>query len=132
MKACEPLRLSRSLLEALSREASASGHEVVGFLLGVGCRALVVFPMENVASSSVEFLANPLDVVAAHNLAEALGLELIALYHSHPFGPAAPSSKDLEGMKWWPMTWLIVSAQGARAWRLAEGKAAEVPIELVA
>jgi proteasome lid subunit RPN8/RPN11 len=86
MKVCEPLRLSRSLLEALSREASASGREVVGFLLGVGCRALVVFPMENLASSSVEFLANPLDVVAAHNLAEALGLELIALYHSHPFG----------------------------------------------
>jgi len=132
MKACEPLRLSRSLLEALSRQASASKREVVGFLLGVGCRALVVFPMENLASSSVEFLANPLDVVAAHNLAEALGLELIALYHSHPFGPAAPSSKDVKGMKWWPMTWLIVSAQGARAWRLAEGKAAEVSIKLVA
>jgi len=63
MKSCEPLRLSRSLLEALSREASASVHEVVGFLLGVGCRALVVFPMENVASSSVEFLANPLIVL---------------------------------------------------------------------
>jgi proteasome lid subunit RPN8/RPN11 len=49
------------------------------------------------------------------DLARALGkgpLKVVGLYHSHPDGPAQPSSVDLEAAWGEELVWLIVSVSG--------------------
>ena len=130
MRGCRSLTISRRTLEHIAR-LSLSSREEVGFLLGTDCRAVLTFPLRNTSSSPYEFTADPLDVISAHNLAEALGLQVLALYHTHPFGGATPSQKDVQGMGLWPIPWLIVSPSGARAWALVNGELVEVPLDVV-
>ncbi|MGC9071855.1 MAG: Mov34/MPN/PAD-1 family protein [Acidilobus sp.] len=124
--------MSERILSHLVVLAKGSGQEETGVLIGKSCGVQIVFPNENLSHSPTEFLANPLDVVAGHNLAEALGLEVEALYHTHPFGAPKPSKKDLEGMALWPIPWLIASPIGVRAWALSSGSLSEVPLVVVA
>lgn len=131
MRGCTSISISRRAIEHIARLSSSSGWEQVGFLLGTNCRAVLVFPLRNTSSSPYEFTADPLDVISAHNLAEALGLQVLALYHTHPFGGATPSQKDVQGMGLWPIPWLIVSPSGARAWALVNGELVEVPLDVV-
>ena len=130
MRGCRSLTISRRTLEHIVR-LSLSSREEVGFLLGTDCRAVLVFPLRNTSSSPYEFTADPLDVISAHNLAEALGVQVLALYHTHPFGDATPSQKDVQGMGHWPIPWLIVSPSTARAWNLVNGDVVEVSLNVV-
>ncbi len=83
-------------------------NEICGFILGDNSYS-IIFPVENKAENpSTEFYMNPHGILAAHRLAENLGLEVKAIYHTHPKGSPEPSGKDLEGMKLWPMPWLII------------------------
>jgi proteasome lid subunit RPN8/RPN11 len=56
----------------------------------------VVRPCRNVAPSpGWEYVAHPQDQLAAFlEIEDALGLDVIGLYHSHPRGPAHPSEVD--------------------------------------
>ena len=56
------------------------------------------------------------------------GLEVVAIYHSHPRGPAAPSATDLAEARW-DVPYLIAdpTSQALRAYRLV-GTVREVTI----
>ncbi|MFP3312699.1 MAG: Mov34/MPN/PAD-1 family protein [Acidilobus sp.] len=99
--------------------------------LGIGNRVIALMPAENLLRSPVEFLANPLDIVTAYKAAENLHIDVVALYHTHPDGDAAPSQMDLEGMRLWPLPWIIASRSGVRAWVLSSGLSEEVTLEAV-
>ena len=92
-------------------QASVGSVESVGFILGVKVEdtveAVVVYRVDNELGSPVEFRASPWHVVQAHRVAELYKLEVIALYHTHPTCPPIPSHLDLEGMKLWPIPWII-------------------------
>ena len=68
------------------------------------------------------FVVTPRDYQAAEARAEALGVELIGFYHSHPDHPAVPSQFDLDHA--WPnLSYTIVSVRAGRdgdlrSWRL--------------
>lgn len=112
--------------------ASIGGHERVGYLLGVeeGGSTIVyaLVHARNVRSSRVEFEADPRDTLTAHMVAENLGLEVVGVFHTHPCGRPAPSVADLEGMKLWPLVWVISTTSGLGAFRLVEGKLVECVI----
>lgn len=91
---------------------------------------VALFLAANLLRSPTEFLADPLDIVAAHNLAENLGLEVVAMFHTHPAGDPVPSARDVEGMRLWPMPWIVASPRGTRAWALSGDSVVEVPIEV--
>lgn len=63
---------------------AAGRHGIVGLVL----------PIENVAHSSLRFRMEPSAQVQALLGIEEQGLELLAIYHSHPFGPPGPSPTD--------------------------------------
>jgi proteasome lid subunit RPN8/RPN11 len=86
----------------------------------------IAMPVENILKSKVEFLANPYDMVIAHLLAENYGLNVVSLYHTHPSGLPIPSLKDVEGMKLWPIPWIIISKIGIKGWILKDGVTEEV------
>ncbi|MGC9112841.1 Mov34/MPN/PAD-1 family protein [Acidilobus sp.] len=124
------LVIGRGLAEHLVR-LSMGRSEETGLCLGVGNRVLALEPAENVLRSPTEFLANPLDIVAGYAVAENLGVEVVALYHTHPGGLPVPSEKDVEGMRLWPLPWIIASRGGLRAWVLNNNAPEEIAIEII-
>jgi [CysO sulfur-carrier protein]-S-L-cysteine hydrolase len=71
-------------------------------------------PMRNVDESPVTFSIESTELVDAYNLAESKGLQVIAIFHSHPAQPS-PSSTDIKFMEINPIVWLIYSTT---EWRL--------------
>jgi len=64
--------------------------------------------------------------------AEEEGLELIALFHSHP-APPKPSPTDLKPMKFWgDTTWLILSSTNGNlaAYQMKNDRVGEITIEV--
>lgn len=63
---------------------------------------------------------------------EERGLELLAIYHSHPHGPDVPSSSDVSQAYYPDSFYIIVSFRvkerpSVRAFHILEGKVTEVP-----
>jgi len=71
----------------------------------------------------------PEELVRAIDDAKAKGLEVVGIFHSHLNCPPVPSERDSEGMKNWPVVWLIITPEGdVRAWILGAGGVEEVEL----
>jgi proteasome lid subunit RPN8/RPN11 len=91
------VRLSRpDLATMLAHVKACLPEEACGLLGGAGEEALRVLPVVNVAASATRFRMDPEGQVRAMAELEEAGLDLLAIYHSHPSGPATPSATDLE------------------------------------
>lgn len=116
------LYVPRGLLEEtrahLLREAPKEG---VG--LWAGRREVErVFPLPNVHPSPLTaYLADPLALLKALKALEREGLSLLAIYHSHPKGPALPSPRDIKEARW-RVPYVIFGTDGVRAFLLPEGQ----------
>jgi proteasome lid subunit RPN8/RPN11 len=53
------------------------------------------YPLVNAAASPVEYLSDGRSMFAADKDMRCRGLEVLAVYHSHPTSPPVPSKKDL-------------------------------------
>ena len=62
----------------------------------------------NADKSQVSFSIEPKELLDAYSKAESMGLEIVAIFHSHP-APAKPSSTDVKYMEINPIPWLILS-----------------------
>ena len=67
-----------------------------------------VIVAKNADRSQVSFSIEPKELLDAYNKAESMGLEIVAIFHSHP-APAKPSGTDLKYMEINPIPWLILS-----------------------
>ena len=124
-----PTALADALWAHALREAP---RECVGALGGVqegqAARALALYPLGNVAPRPEhEYLADPGHLMRALRAMAADGQSLIALYHSHPRGPAGPSSTDTR-LASYPVPYVIADLCGRalRAYRLPGGEAVEI------
>jgi proteasome lid subunit RPN8/RPN11 len=88
--------------------------ESCALLLGENNAVVEILPMRNVDESPVTFSIESTELVDAYNLAESKGLQVIAIFHSHPAQPS-PSSTDIKFMEINPVVWLIYSTT---EWRL--------------
>ena len=88
------------------------------------------FPVRNDAASSTEYFSNPRDMLTAFRTMRERGLELLAIYHSHPTSEALPSRRDIERNTYGETAaHLIVSLAAepvVRAWWLTESEYREV------
>jgi proteasome lid subunit RPN8/RPN11 len=109
--------------------AAAAPEEACGLLCGEGHRILDALPVENAEHSPVRFRMSPLGQVEAMLDIERRGLELLAIYHSHPLGPDVPSPTDLAEAAY-PLPQFIWSCQtgrwGAKLFRLGGSTAHEM------
>ena len=123
------LTIPRSVYEGMLWHALAERPlECCGFLAGV-VRADGVgevrlrYPLLNAAASPVEFESEPRSHLSADRDMRRQGLEVLAIYHSHPTSEPKPSRKDLERNNWPQAISLIVSLTTApptvRAWWLS-------------
>ncbi len=104
------LILTRALLdEMLSHVIGLWPEEACGLVGGRDGRAARLYPVENVRHSPVLFEMEPVQQIKALLAMEAEGLDLVAIYHSHPDGPARPSMTDVANAYYPDAVQLIIS-----------------------
>ncbi len=112
--------------------AAEAPLEACGLVAGRGGVSEAVYPIPNALHSPTRYRMEAEAQVRAFFALEAAGLELLAIYHSHPRGPSLPSATDVREaayavpyLIWAPVgaTWLV------RAFRLQNG-VWEIPLRL--
>ena len=137
--------MGRSDLRPLSELRLAPGHyesmrahlesclplEGCGLLAGEGFSVREVIPVDNQARSPVRFLMDPVEQLRAFDSIDSHGLDLLAIFHSHPEGPEKPSPTDMAEAAY-PVVYMIWShADGSwkvRGFSIAGGRLSEVKL----
>jgi proteasome lid subunit RPN8/RPN11 len=96
-------------------------------------RVLQCYPLANAAASPKEYLADGKGLLHAHRDMRQRGLEILAIYHSHPASEPVPSPTDLERNYNPDVIHLIISLRAAeplvRGWWLTERDSREATWE---
>ena len=110
--------ISSELLRRIIAEATASpAAEVCGLLLGRGGVVEEVRSCRNVAADPARrFEIDPATLLAAHRAARDGGPAILGCYHSHPSGPADPSTCDAAAAEPNGWLWVIVARGEAKVW----------------
>lgn len=92
-----PLSLYQELVAQAKSEAPL---ECCGLLAGTPgtdgtVRVVARFPLVNAAASPVRYESEPRSMFDAVRAIDRAGLEIVAIYHSHPTSPPVPSKIDL-------------------------------------
>ena len=89
--------------------------EACGILAGASGRVRGTYRLRNTsASPRTNYLADPEQQLKAFQDAEARGLELLAIYHSHPESPAYPSETDVALAYYPEARHVVISLAGPR------------------
>lgn len=120
------------LHEMIKHARAEAPLEAGGLLAGSDSTVERVYPVRNVDRSETSFLLDPEEQYRVFVEIEALGQELVGIYHSHPRGPAYPSARDVD-MAYYPdAVYVIVSLAGhrpeVRAFRIRDGVVTEEEI----
>ena len=132
------LRLSEEIfleIESLSRTVSPS--EAVGLLAGdVEGTVKRVFPLRNVARLG-SFLADPYEQFLAERAIRDAGLQLLAIFHSHPWGGATLSAEDIHFATNWNCAHVVFAFQPdntdlceLRAYEISGNSIVEVDVKI--
>jgi proteasome lid subunit RPN8/RPN11 len=108
--------------------------EACGLLAGRQHRVEKVIRVRNQAQSPTRFVMEPYEQLKAFDWIEAHGLDLLGIFHSHPAGPETVSATDIDEaayevvyLIWSPLQ----STWQARGFWIEEGRASEVPLQIV-
>lgn len=131
----ENLILTTVQVQAMRRHVGRRApQEACGLVGGRGGRAELVLPVPNADRSPVRFHMEPHAQLRAFQRLEAQGLELVAVYHSHPEGPDRPSATDVAEAAY-PVVNLLWYRQTGRwrlrGFRIQAGRASEVSLEIL-
>lgn len=123
---------ARQVVQHAQDEAPA---EACGIIAGRGSRALKVLPIPNCAESPhTRYQFDAAAYVRAMFEIQAEGMELIAIYHSHPNGAPLPSQTDLREARYGRTPYLIIGLENGAArlaaWSLHQMRAEPVPLHI--
>ncbi|MDF1615085.1 M67 family metallopeptidase [Desulfurivibrio dismutans] len=94
------------------------------------------FELTNQDAAPDHFTMDPAEQFAAMRRIREDGLEMAAVYHTHPETPARPSEEDIRLAHDPAMVYVIVSllaeVEPIRAFRINRGEVTEVPIRVLA
>jgi proteasome lid subunit RPN8/RPN11 len=134
------LQIPRRMVDEMVAQAVAElPNECCGLLAGtiVAGRGIVEqhYPLVNAAASPRAFESQPESQFAAHKDMRQRGLDVLAIYHSHPTSPPIPSRTDLEH-NWTPdVVNFIISLEKnkpvVRGWWLTTSEYREAEWEIV-
>ena len=128
-------RVRMAVLDTLLAEARREPRlECCGLLAGRDGVISAVLPARNALASATAYEIEPAELFSLFRRMREERLEHLGIYHSHPQGENAPSASDL-GQAYYPeAAYFIISpsedaSRPVRAFRIAEGRAAELAIE---
>ena len=132
------MRLLPGLLEEVIEHAQAAYPLegcglIAGPLAGAGDRFI---PMDNVLASSTAYEMDSGQLIHTLRDLRENGQELVAIYHSHPFGPARPSASDVQRAYYPDAAQLIISLAErerplAAAFRISAGEILEIDLRVI-
>lgn len=111
--------------------------EACGLLAGPPGRsdATVCYPTRNAAKSSRVYEVHGIDYRDADDDAEARGLEILGVFHSHTHTDPYPSPTDVASALFPQWHYVLVSlrddAPMTRSFRIVDGKISEEPVVLI-
>ncbi|MXO74667.1 peptidase [Altererythrobacter aerius] len=104
--------------QLLAEAAAAHPQEACGLILGSGDRIDTLRPAANVhPDPAAHFEIDPRALIGAHRAAREGGPQVLGYYHSHPFGPPAPSATDRAHATGDGRVWAIVGEGTVGWWR---------------
>jgi proteasome lid subunit RPN8/RPN11 len=108
--------------------------ESCGLLAGAGEAVQKVIPVPNALQSASRYRFSPPEQLQAFEEIEREGMEMLAIYHSHPKGPVHPSSTDI-AEAFYPVVYVIWSLQDdnwqVKGFWIENGNFSEVPLEIL-
>lgn len=131
------MKVPKSIInEVLAHAKEGYPYEVCGLMAGKGGVVARVFRMTNVDESSVSYMMDPSEQFKALKEMRVEGLELMAIYHSHPTSPAYPSQTDVRLAFYPEASYIIVSLQKVSApdikgYRIVDEKITEEILEII-
>ena len=116
-------------LSLLGHMLEYPGEEICGFIGGLHGIGIKVYPVENLWHSPSGYMMDPLEQYDALQAIEKEGLELLAIYHTHPRSRAQMSYED--SFPYPDIVNLIYGTEGVwRGWVLHYGRTEEIEIVL--
>jgi proteasome lid subunit RPN8/RPN11 len=108
--------------------------EACGLLTGKNDRVEKVLFVRNQAQSPVRFVMDPYEQIQAFEWIESNGLDLLAIFHSHPTGPETVSPTDIAEAAY-EVVHIICSRKGdswkLRGFWIENGNSVEVTLQIV-
>lgn len=132
MKLKIPARIFKQILEQAGTEAPI---EACGILAGSNGKVRKRYAMANADKSRTHFMMEPEEQFAVVKEIRSKGLEMLAIYHSHPETPARPSAEDFRLALTPGVTYVVVSLQDSncpvvKGFNMENGGLTEVPVEI--
>lgn len=130
------LLLPASIAAAIVEHAQTCyPDEACGLIAGRDGAAVAVYPGRNIAPTPRVAYELDHDTLARMIDFEDAGLELAAIYHSHPHGPETPSATDVAQAHYPDAVYLVYSLADParpilRGFRIAEGRTREVRLDI--
>jgi len=130
------LVLAPGLLDLMIRHSKEKyPQEACGLLVGRGSAERFI-PMENTLASSTAFEMDPAELIGKFRDLRGSGEELVAIFHSHPRGPARPSQSDIERAYYPEAAHLIISLADperpqAAGFRIIDGEVLEIDVHAI-
>jgi proteasome lid subunit RPN8/RPN11 len=119
-------------LELVGHALDAYPLEACGLLIGVDERVDAFYPCRNAAESSKIYEIDPRDHLRGDRAAEAMGVEVVGVVHSHTHTDAYPSPTDVAQAPDPGWHYAIVSLREAepvlRSYRIIDGAITEEPV----
>jgi len=129
------VRIARALIDQVVAQARAEApNECCGLIAARDGVAVAVHPARNAARSPVRYEMEGAEQYKLQTAIEDAGLDLGAIYHSHPRSPPLPSPTDVNLAFYPEALYLIVGLARAepevRAWRIVGGQVTEAELRV--
>ena len=131
------VRVTCRVFDSLIAEARAQPNtECCGLLAGDSNVVSVILRARNALASATAYELAPEDLFSLFRCMRDSGLNHLGIYHSHPRTENTPSSRDIELAFYPDLAYFILTpapqaARPVRAFRITNGHASELTIELV-
>jgi proteasome lid subunit RPN8/RPN11 len=131
------LRLTKHLyMEMVAHCIAGLPDEACGLLVGAygGDEATHLFPTKNAAASAMVYEIDPKEMLGVDRQAQALGADIMGVFHSHTHTDAYPSPTDVRQALDPGWHYVLVSLRDThpvvRSYRIADGGITEEPVEV--
>jgi len=129
------LEIPNNIFEQMLAQAKAEAPvEACGILAGKDGEVERLYEMTNSDKSSDHFMMTPEEQFKVVKNIRSDGLEMLAIYHSHPETPARPSAEDIRLALTPDVIYVIVSLQNTepaiKGFLIEDKSVTEVPVKI--
>jgi proteasome lid subunit RPN8/RPN11 len=121
------------ITQIFSHASRENPMEACGYLAGTNDEIKKIYPMANHDQSASHFSLVPEEQFRVVKEVRSQGMEILGIYHSHPFTPARPSAEDIKLAYDPEISYLIASLmdESLNAFKIRDGLAEKENLEII-